>query len=128
MANERDVKLGLARNIHKGGTVYTHYVGKLYVPSVDEDGRNLDHAQRDRILNLVCETLSREFGGATTYDGNGYYRNGLGVLVLEPVTIVETITEEEPTDILRNIADYVKLTLRQECVLFSVQPIRSEFV
>lgn len=128
MANEREVKLGLARNVNKGGNMFSHYIGKLYFPSVNQDGQLVNHRIRQHHLDIVCETLSREYGGCTTYDGDGYYKDDDGVLVVEPVTVVEVIAEENPTEVLRNIADYVKKTLKQECVLFTVQPLYSKFV
>lgn len=108
--------------------MYTKFVGKLYLPSVDADGRNLNHAQRERVLSLVCRTFSEKFGGATVTDGRGYYVNFDGDLVTEPVTIIETIAESDPSSILDNVAEYVKDTLRQECVLYTVEPIKAVFV
>ncbi len=128
MANERDVKLGLGYNPNKGGRMFDKFVGKLYLPSVTRDGALINASQRERVLSLVCRTFSEKFGGATVTEGRGYYVNFDGNLVTEPVTIIETITDSDPSSILDNIADYVKETLRQECVLYTVEPVKAAFV
>src|SRR5581483_10170879 len=66
----------------------------LYVPTAN-GGVVIDRDLHEQVVREVTEQFAGLFGGATVTQGQGAWLNASGTLVLEPVTLVESFTDED---------------------------------
>jgi hypothetical protein len=88
---------------------------KLYVP--------LGYPE---VVFQLEDKLIENFGGYTKYFACGAYENGVDAVTHEQVLVYEMVSSE-PFD-MNDIAKYVKDTMKQECVLFTVSKQENYFV
>ena len=94
-----------------------NYVHKLYLP-------NISHVIRDN----VTDGLTNKWGGCTVYHSMGYWKDGEGQKMIEPVLVVEVITDNNKTpQTFLDAADDL-IALGEECVLVTTQEVDSQFI
>ena len=103
---------------------------RLYVGHKDRDGFvfGSDSVQTDRFdhaLDQACHTLSREFGGCSTFPATGYFVLASGKLIREDTTVLEVAHDDSPdaSATIAGIARYLADKLNQECVLVASTPL-----
>jgi hypothetical protein len=103
----------------------------ITIPS-ESQGAALQPGERAAVLANVISRMVSVFGGATTHEADGHWRNAAGAVVSEPVTVVSSYTGDvSPTQaerVMSGLAATVKATLRQECVMVSSAPDVARFV
>lgn len=85
------------------------------------------------VRSFVEHRLSELFGGSTSVDAYGNWVDDKGILVEEPVWNVYSYATDRVNDDqakeIRNIAEIVRDSLDQDCVLVTIEPVISiEFV
>lgn len=91
---------------------------RLYVPGTVGNKRNRDAQEEwvDRVLNKFADL----FGGATSMEAKGAWKNGSGILVVEPIVLVYSFTDEEGlAKHRRGVEQFARLIaaeMQQECV------------
>ena len=103
-------------------TTLEHSVS-VYVPSVDRKGDKLIREQRKSVTNNVRNTLTRRYGGTTSFQALGSYSNGSDT-VTETVTIVKSFVSseqlQEATQTCIQLAEIVKAQLEQDSVAVQI--------
>jgi len=97
----------------------------LNIGSVDASGLPLSAEVRANALHFALAELSRLYGGASSFEGNGAWLNGAGALVSEPNTFVFSFGENVQASDVVPIAEAIAFQLGQECVLLAIEPVTS---
>lgn len=94
------------------------------IASIDNAGIPLEPTERYDAIQYLCGFLSDRFGGASTYDAFGYWRNDAGEIIREANTFVYSYANAADVvpEVLEGIARILARRLRQDAVLLSVEP------
>jgi hypothetical protein len=87
----------------KGKKMHSH---KLYVPS--------------EFALQYLELFARKFGGATEYPSTGAWIDQSGNLVVEPISVIESINDKVARNWLELIARKLCREAHQECVAIQI--------
>lgn len=88
----------------------------LYVPDKGNNGESGNEALENAIVSL-----SKAYGGATTYPAFGHWVDNGGNLISEPVHVIETYAQDgQAIETLQNEAKAVKAFLSQDAVAYTV--------
>lgn len=79
----------------------------------------------DQRVETVETALSERFGGATSVDGFGSWVSDDGDLVRERVKLVFTFAQPSDEEVgeLRGVVSAWQAEWKQDCVLFTVEPV-----
>jgi len=90
----------------------------FYIPS-ESNGQSINNSA---VLHMIAKRLSKRFGGCTVTDGIGYWVNGSGELVCEPVKLVYCYGDFSNglSNLFFLLATYIKQSLRQESVAYEI--------
>ena len=94
----------------------------LYFPSKDKYGKTIRAKQRNDLLTYAIERMTHTFGGTTTTEGIGTYKNGDGIMA-EKVTVITSFTnnfDDGLKNIMESLAATIKANLDQGDVMYSV--------
>lgn len=112
-------------NLTSGGmTMQVEY--RLCVPLTDNEG----HGIPDGCWNVLKNTLVMEFGGFTKYPAIGAWKSKDGEVIEEQIYIFSVITPRTSaaSEIMEELANYVKEYWRQLSVLLTKQEINAMFI
>jgi hypothetical protein len=98
-------------------------LAKIVLPMLDNAGRDLFVEHRE--LQAI---LLREFGGYTSHEAVGGWRDGSGKLYNEPVIVHEIAMKLEDAPKLRDIAQAMATSARQQSVMIVTPCGEVEFV
>jgi hypothetical protein len=75
----------------------------------------------------VCAYFTDKFGGCTTFNGRGKWRNPqTQEIISEPVEIIEVVCDpEKPATIAKNAAKIVKSNSNEDSVMWDIQPMET---
>ena len=100
---------------------------RVYVPSKDKDGEDLNAMQRSAWCSMWVASLSCWFGGATSIVGYGHwldkneYCHSEGVNIISAYGSADQFAEHYKE--LKHLAEDMKGSLEQESVMFSITPV-----
>ena len=89
---------------------------EFYVPSMDKNSIPISGLP-------IIRDITKAFGGCTVYQGSGRYVMADGATMIEAVSIVRTFVPEDRLEQVSTLAAYIKDTLNQETVLFTVNMV-----
>lgn len=102
------------------------------VPSIQKNGIPVYPPARFQAVCDVRDGLTGQFGGCTIVEGEGAWKHEDGRIVVERVTLVSTLVDEDRADeaaeAFDGIAKYLKTALNQECVLVTREVVQAWFV
>ena len=78
-------------------------------------------------IQYVIETFAIFYGGTTTFDAQGLWRDDDGLPHSELVTVIRSISATEQDFPARDMARYIKASCNQQTVLWTKQPIQATF-
>ena len=98
---------------------------RLYVGHKNCEGVLLTPERIGEALKQACLTLSKEFGGCSSFDAQGHYVLRNGHLITEQTTVLEAAHDDslDATLTLTSTAKYLAEALDQECVLIASTPL-----
>lgn len=79
---------------------------------------------RLEIINLIVNSLATKFGGATSFESVGYWKDSAGQLVVETITQIYSFYNAEDPFVniyFEAIAKAIKTNLKQDSVLYTVE-------
>jgi hypothetical protein len=90
---------------------------KIYYPSKDKNGCELDTHERQNIKDLILVDLSVRLGGYTIYPViGGYYNQETKTLISEDIEIIQAYGDY-PLNVLMDISKIIKDKLNQASVM-----------
>lgn len=108
------------------------YKFTVTIPSIQKDGTPVYPPARYQAVCDVRDGLTGQFGGCTLVEGEGAWKHSDGRIVVERVTLVSTLVDEdrlqEAGEAFDGIAKYLKDALNQECVLVTRENAQAWFV
>jgi len=103
----------------------TYYVGL----GQDKDGADISPSEVAVGLNAIRYILADEFKGYTEVLGSGGWFNTIKLVEEKQVSYVIYADITDDLSRVRAVAELLKITMRQSCVLFTVEEVlHSEFV
>lgn len=78
-------------------------------------------------IQYAIDSFAIYYGGATSYETNGLWRDDDGLPHSEPVTVVRSISFTPNDFPTRQMARYIKTTCNQQAVLWTKQNIQPTF-
>jgi hypothetical protein len=78
-------------------------------------------------VQYVIDTFAIFYGGATSYETEGVWRDDDGLPHRETVTVIRSISATEQDRPARDSARYIENACNQETVLWTKQAIQSTF-
>lgn len=94
---------------------------RIYVPSTTEVNKEINN---EEFVKLSLQTLSKLFGGSTSYQAFGAWIAKNGDLVTEKITICESFCNEkqlnENIDLIYNFCLNLKKDLKQEAIALEI--------
>lgn len=78
-------------------------------------------------VQYVIDTFAIFYGGATSYEAEGVWRDDDGLPHRETVTIVRSISATEQDLPARNMAKYIENSCNQKAVLWTKTTIQATF-
>lgn len=94
----------------------------LHVPRRYNDGR----AVESEVVDWIESELLDAAGGFTTTEAIGAWRGSRGKVYREPVRLYHVDADEDSEATLQIVADAVAMSLRQEAVYLTAQPIETQ--
>ena len=99
----------------------------ITIPSVMNNGEPV--YGREHVVTAVCASMSHSFGGCTTVDGIGHWKDANGNNVSENVTVATSYVTGDAVktarEVLTGTAEYLKERCEQDCVLVTIEPVDS---
>lgn len=95
----------------------------IFVPDRNKWGNQVNFITRSQQIKQLQEDFTVRFGGATTTDHVGMYRNSEGHAFAEYTTEVWAFAEEVNRDTIRLLAVETGTKLGQECVMWTLQKV-----
>ena len=97
------------------------------VASLDSTGAPLAPAERYEAVSYLYGLLSDRFGGASSFEGFGAWRDDTGAIVREANTFVYSFAPAADVvpEVLEGIARILARRLRQDAVMVSIEPVSS---
>ena len=99
---------------------------KFYIPGTN-GGVVIDRQLMNRMADMVMGRFADMFGGATVTEARGAWKNPSGVLVKEPVVLVESFTDDAGanwhTDDAFDLAVEVAMLMGQESIALEVDDV-----
>lgn len=96
----------------------------IYIPTEDKNAEVIPTDIRERNLQWVVGRMIDEFGGVTSTESIGYWKNQREEVMQEEVTILHSFVSAKATNVLvefmENLASVIKINTNQECVLYTV--------
>ncbi len=95
-------------------------------------GDKISQKDAEGMIQHAMVQLSKDFGGCTTYQGQGAWVDGQGKLVVEQVLTIEAIglslSHEDAKAKAESVAAYLRDNLGQECVVLAFSTIDASLV
>ncbi len=107
-----------------------HKVSIRVVETMGEPNRGTEFNSFKKAIEWVAQRMTALTGGATIDPvGTGMWKDSAGDLVIERGCNIWTLTDNpDAIDALRTLAQQAARMGKQDCVLFTVQDIKAEFV
>ena len=99
---------------------------EITVPSTFGENAPADMEFVNSCLAHVESAMNGQFGACTSIDARGNWNNDESVTVKEPVILVYSLATESTFDswqFMLDLAEWVKLTMLQSCVLIAEYPV-----
>jgi hypothetical protein len=91
----------------------------IYVPS-QSSKRVISDNERANVLSNVCDNMTLYFGGCTSIEAQGFWRDNSGAWVSEHITIVYAYSDYNDSANVLAMALELKRVLAQDSVLYTV--------
>lgn len=100
------------------------YKHTIYLPKHDNDDMPGSYHIADNIRKEIIGAMTRNFGGCSIVDVNGYWMNDRGIVMRDKVWAIYTITDAKTIEGM--IAFYISLikdSLHQETVMYTIEEV-----
>jgi hypothetical protein len=114
-------------NIYKGDNIMNKILIEITVPHTDNKGKGLDLDTRKQVEKLILKNAG---GFSTITNVHGSWLDDNGKRYNDISTLYRIIADNNPSVIanIRHQALVLKQELDQECILFTTQEIKMEYI